>query len=252
MIPKKYSHTGLTKLEGILQVGSAFPDPPFEVEGEKLGGFDMDLIQAIAKELGLTVEIHRYEGADFNGIFNGLETGAYDVVISGATVNEQRKQLVHFCSPYLKSGQSLVVSIDHQPAIRSIEDLKGAIIGVQLGNTSEPIARQLHRIGKVADIKIYAYNQIINALDDIVAGHITAFMKLEPVMRWLIQNYPQLKIVQTGITEERLAIAVGRSNDKLAEAIETAQQVISRRGDVKSIGKKWLKSSDPKATKVLL
>lgn len=244
--------SSFTQIEGVLRIGSAFPDPPFEVEGSIPSGFDVELIQLIAKELGLNCEFYRYEKADFNGIFDGLETGEYDAVISGATITDQRLKFARFCSPYLRSGQSLVVNIDHLPAVQSMDDLMGGVIGVQLGNTSEPVARQLHQAGKVSDVKVYAYDQILQALDDLEREKISAFMKLEPVMRWLTRNRPRLKVVQTKITHELLAIAVRRSNEQLATAIEKAQKAIGARGELQGLEKKWMASSDPKATEVLI
>jgi polar amino acid transport system substrate-binding protein len=57
----------------MLRVGAAFPDPPFNgMPGD--AGLDIDLMEAIGGKLGATVEFIAYEGADFNGIFDGLGT----------------------------------------------------------------------------------------------------------------------------------------------------------------------------------
>lgn len=251
-LPKNTKQNPGLEIKDVLRVVSAFPDPPFEIPGKLNTGFDMDLIQAIAKELGFRLDINHYEGADFNGIFKGLKSGIFDIVISGTTVTPQREKLVRFCSPYLRSGQSLVINIGHRPSINSIDDLQGEIIGVQLGNTSEPIAMQLKAQGKVADVRIYDYNQILKALDDLESEQISAFMKLEPVMRWLTKDRSRLKVVQTGITNELLAIAVHIENEQLAKAIEKAQKAIAARGELHALGKKWLFSCDPKTTGLLL
>jgi polar amino acid transport system substrate-binding protein len=119
----------------VLRVGSAFPDPPFEVPGDPVSGFDVSLVHAIASELGRESQLHRYTGADFDGIFAGLGT-EFDVVASGATVTEHRKSLARWCAPYLRSGQSLVVNHERSPDVRGTDDLGGLVLGVQDGNTS--------------------------------------------------------------------------------------------------------------------
>jgi hypothetical protein len=124
-----------------LRVGAAFPDPPFEVAGDRPTGLDVEFSQALAREMGLVWQSHRFEGADFNGVFAGLGE-PYDVVASGATVTAYRKTLARWCDPYLRSGQSLVVDRGRTPDVRSTDDLHDIVLGVQEGNTSEPVERQ--------------------------------------------------------------------------------------------------------------
>jgi polar amino acid transport system substrate-binding protein len=78
----------LTLEPGTLIVASAYPDPPFEVVTDGLpGGFDLELMGAVCRELELTMRPVRYAGSDFNGIFDGLGDGTYDAVISGTRVS---------------------------------------------------------------------------------------------------------------------------------------------------------------------
>jgi polar amino acid transport system substrate-binding protein len=233
-----------------LRVGAAFPDPPFEVVGGPPTGVDVELMQAVARDLGLTWQLHRYDGADFDGIFAGLGE-RYDVVASGATVTDYRKTLALWCEPYLRSGQSLVVNTDRTPGVRSTEDLAGLVLGVQKGNTSEPVACRLHANGKVKDVKVYAYHEILIALQDLEGGTIGAFMKLEPVMRWLTARRPALKVVETGITTELIAVAVELGENGLAAAINDAQRMLRDRGHLAEIAQRWLADSDPTATAVV-
>jgi polar amino acid transport system substrate-binding protein len=234
-----------------LRVGSAFPDPPFEVSAAPPSGLDADLMRAIAGELGMGYERHRYDGADFEGIYSGLEAGTYDVVASGATITDHRRALALFCAPYLRSGQSLVVDADRSPGIRSTADLRGQVVGVQDGNTSQPVAERLRRDGAVAEVKVYVYDEILTALDDLEHGVIAGFMKLEPVMRWLVQDRPSLRVVQTGITKELIAVAVRTGYEELASKIEGAQRALATRGVLAQLGTRWLRDSDPSATEMI-
>ena len=117
-----------TVISGHLCVGSALPDPPFEfMDGDNARGFDVELMQAIAAELGLTWRLVSYTGGDFNGIFEGLTSGTFDCIASGTTITPERERKAAFCAPYICSGQSLVCNVEATPHVRSIDDLYGMI-----------------------------------------------------------------------------------------------------------------------------
>lgn len=234
----------------MLRVATAFPDPPFDVDGDPPTGFDLDLVDALAAALGCEVELHRYEGEDFEGIFSGLGR-TVDLVASGATITEHRRTLARWCDPIVRSGQSLVVNTEATPHVRSIDDLEGLVIGVQRGNTSEPIAVDLHQQGKVADVARYPYHGILDALDDLEQGRIGAFMKLEPVMRSLTAERPRLGVVQTGVTQELIGVAVALDDVDLAVRIDAAQRQLAASGALAALGERWFASSDPAATGVI-
>jgi polar amino acid transport system substrate-binding protein len=125
-------------------VGAALPDPPFEfMTASGPTGIDVTIMQRIASQLGRTWQLVRYTGADFNGIFAGLDEGTYDCVASGTTITPDRERIADFCPPYAVSGQSLVVDPNRHPNVHGIADLKGLVIGVQQGDTSQPVADRL-------------------------------------------------------------------------------------------------------------
>jgi polar amino acid transport system substrate-binding protein len=108
-----------------LKVGAALPDPPFEFIGAGgPSGFDITLMRRIAEKIGRTWQLVRYDGADFNGIFAGLDSGRYDCVASGTTITPEREKAADFCAPYAISGQSLVVDSSRHPNVRGIGDLE--------------------------------------------------------------------------------------------------------------------------------
>ncbi len=180
-----------TVIPGVLCVGSALPDPPFEfMDGGEPCGFDIELMQAVAAELGLAWRLVLYTGADFNEIFGGLASGAWDCVASGATITSDRLRLASFCTPYIRSGQSLVCNIEATPHIKSVDDLHGMILGVQHGNTSEPVAHRLKDEGRIAGCALIPITTSAIMLNDLAAGKIGAVMKLAPVMRWMTRNRP--------------------------------------------------------------
>lgn len=232
-----------TQTPGILCVASALPDPPFEfMDGPTPMGFDVELMQAICADLNLEWRLAHYTGEDFNGIFDGLTNGSWDCVASGATITPERQGVATFCAPYFESGQSLVCNIKKTPNVHSVDDLSGMIVGIQHGNTSEPVAHRLKAQGRVADVHTYAYHDIGVMLDDLEAGAIGAVMKLGPVMHWLIRNRPVLRVVQEGITDEKLGVAVRLGNEALRQAIDDAQARLRELGVFGKLTRKWLQA----------
>ena len=192
-------------------------------------GFDVTLMQRIAEILGRDWQLVRYQGADFNGIFGGLADGSYDCVASGTTVTPGRQKIADFCPPYAVSGQSLIVDVERHPKVHGISDLKGLVIGVQQGNTSQPVANRLVTEHRAARVRVYAHDEIEQALDDLTTGGCDAFMKLAPVTAWFVRDRRRLKVVETGITEERLGICVRKGNTALRDVIGQAQDSYGRR-----------------------
>jgi ABC-type amino acid transport substrate-binding protein len=230
-----------TKDAAALKVGAALPDPPFEFVGQDgPAGFDVALMQRIAGKLGRTWQLVRYDGADFNGIFAGLDSGAYDCIASGTTITPGRAERAAFCAPYALSGQSLVVDATRHPRVRGVDDLEGLVIGVQHGNTSEPVADKLVAEHRAARVRVYAYHAIEQALDDLSSGGCDAFMKLAPVTAWLVRDRPRLKVVQVGITAEQLGICVRTGNTALRAAIDKAQAELVADGTLATLIAQWL------------
>jgi len=226
---------------GILRVGSALPDPPFEfVNDGKDCGFDVELMQAIASALRLEWQLVVYKGSDFNDIFDGLADGRMDCIASGTTVTAGREHKALFCEPYIHSGQSLVVNVEATPQVRSVDNLRGMVLAVQEGNTSQPVAQRLKAEGRVGDVRIYAYHDIGTMLDDLDAGRIAAVMKLAPVMHWFTRDRPHLRVVQEAITKEDLAVSVALTNEPLRHAIDAAQARLRDNGFLPKLIEKWI------------
>jgi polar amino acid transport system substrate-binding protein len=197
-------------------------------------------MQHIAAMLGRRWQLVPYTGSDFNGIFAGLDDGSYDCVASGTTITPGREAIADFCTPYAISGQSLVVDVKRNPDVHGVADLKGLVVGVQQGNTSQPVAEKLVAERRAARVRVYAYHQIEQALDDLTSGGCDAFMKLAPVTAWFVRDRPRLEVVETGITVERLGVCVRRGDLALRNAIGEAQAALAADGTLATLIKQWL------------
>lgn len=220
-----------------LRVGTTFRDPPFNgVDG---GGLDVDLMTAIADALGMAVEFIPYEGTPFDGIFDALNAGAFDCVASGTTVTPEREKMAKFLAPYLISGQALAVDTRRLPRVRSVDDLQGLTVGVQQGDTSQPVANDFVDRGKAARVRVYG--SIGTALTDLTTGGCDAVMTLAPVLFEQIKTVDGgVEAVQRGITTEHIAIAVGLADQQLFGRMTVAQAELEDDGTLQRIRRKWL------------
>lgn len=126
--------------EKLLKMATSADFPPFEsrdAEGN-FEGFDIDLANLIAEELGYELEI---EDMKFDGLIGALQADRIDMVMSGMSATDKRKKNVDFSTTYHHSGEMFVTTADS--AIESLEDLEGKTVGVQLGTIQEEGAETL-------------------------------------------------------------------------------------------------------------
>jgi polar amino acid transport system substrate-binding protein len=231
---------GLTLTPGNLVVASAYPDPPFDlIEDGSATGFDIELMRAVCAQLGLALQLVRYAGDDFNGIFDGLAKGSYDAVISGTTITPERAAVALFSQPYLEFNQGVAVNRRSTPSVASLGDLRGLTAGIQSGNTSDFVAQRLLAEGTIAGIKYYPYHGITGALDDLEAGRIGLVIKLFPVISWLVRDRPQLSVALEVPTHEKLGIAFAKQNQSLCEAVNRALATLRDNGEFARLQARW-------------
>lgn len=109
-----------------IKIGTSADYPPYESIDSKTGeivGFDIDLMNAIAKEAGFEVE---YVSVDFNRIFPGLENDEYDAIISALTITDERKEHYDFSDSY--------ITITADKSKKGSEDTENYGIAVKKGN----------------------------------------------------------------------------------------------------------------------
>ena len=121
---------------------------PFEFKQDgKYVGFDIDLWDAIAKDLGLK---YKLMPMDFNGLIPALQTGNIDAAIAAMTIKPERAEVVDFSSPYYNSGLLLLVKAD-DTSINGVEDLADKVVATKLGTTSVDFLKE----HKTKEVKLF-------------------------------------------------------------------------------------------------
>ena len=104
-------------------------------------GYEIEIIQAIADHAGIKIKVLN---TPFDGIFNALNQGDRDILISSITITDQRKQTVDFTDPYFEANQ--LIAVPSNSKVEKFADLKALKIGVQSATTGDEISQQL--VGK--------------------------------------------------------------------------------------------------------
>lgn len=193
--------------EGVLTACSDVPFPPFEVEDPSApsgySGFDIDLLQAVADNLGLELEV---QDVSFDALQSGttLAAGQCDIGASGMTITEERKANIDFSDPYYDSLQSLLVSTDS--GIESIEDLAGRTVGVQQGTTGKRYTEENAPEGT----EIVEYPSDGELWPALQAGQIDAILQDLPVNVEHTKADEQYVIVEEYDTDEQYGYALAK------------------------------------------
>ena len=227
----KYTTLKRATKRGYLLVGSDVTYPPFEyMENGKPVGFDVDLINLVAKEMGLD----RAEIIDtaWDGIFAALKTEKFDIIISSVTITEDRQKEMLFSDPYYDSGQIIAVR-KNETRINNENDLVGKVVGVQINTTGDFAAQKIKGIKEIK-----RYDDIQQAFQDLEIGRIDAILNDLPVNAWFAKER-NVKLVGKLLTVEQYGICARLEDKDLIEEINKALKSLRESGKYNELYLKW-------------
>lgn len=153
------------KSAGKLVMATSPDFPPFEsLEGSEVVGIEVEILEKFAEEIGVELEIKQM---DFDSVLPGVQSGKYDVGVSGITITEDRKKNADFTEPYFMASQAIVVLKDSN--IKSKADLKGKKISVQTGTTAEEFCM-------AEGYEVLAYQANNDACSALTSGKVDAWV----------------------------------------------------------------------------
>ena len=223
--------------EKVLKIGSDIAYAPFEYfdESNKPVGFDIDLMTAIAEDLGYQVE---FETAAFDGLIASLQQGKYDAVISAMTITEKRAKSVDFSDPYFKAVQ--YIAFKEGESYGKIADLEGRKIGVQLNTTGQFAVED-------AGIDTQKFETTPDALNALLIGGVDVVVAdNQPVLDFIEKNKASnISYVEADTEDEFYGIAFKKGSPLLAEINATLKK-FKEDGTYAEIYGKWFKGEAPK------
>ena len=227
-----------TLLPGQLRIGTYFVNPPFEfVAHGKRVGFEVDLMNEVAKRLGLRPT---FVDTRWEVILAEMQHNRYDCIIGGITITPEREKTLAWSTPYMTTTLSLVVDARRTPQVTSLADLKTATVGVQAATTDYDIAIVMQREGQIGKVRVYPFARIASAMTDLAAGRIGAVMKVHPVAAWVAREQPGLRIIaEVPNDPQPLGVGFNRNNPALLAAVNDALAGMQHDGWYQALVQRW-------------
>jgi polar amino acid transport system substrate-binding protein len=222
---------------GELRVGLSGNQPPLNMtdKGGAIIGLEVDLMNALADSMGLTV---RFIVKPFADLIPAIERGDVDIVISGMTITPERNARVAFAGPYLISGKSVLTKSATIASADSATSLDNADrrYAVLAGSTSEAFVEQV--LPKAVSVPAVDYDTAVQlVLDDEVDAMIADF----PICQLSVLRHPDadLSTLLTPFTIEPLGIALPADDPLFINLIENYLNTIENTGLLVQFKAKW-------------
>ena len=212
------------KKAGKLTVATSPDFPPFEsLEGNEVVGIEVDILNLIAKELGVELEIVQM---DFEAVLLGVQSAKYDCGMSGITASEERKENMLFTTPYYNAAQVIVVKAGS--GITGKADLEGKKISVQSGTTADAGCTDAGY-----DVQAFAANADAKAA--LTTGKVEAWVVDNLTAMQMVEENDGLVILEEKMTEEPYAFAFAFGSEDLVAEIDTILTKLIADGTVEEI-----------------
>ncbi len=222
---------------GQLTVCTSLPYPPFEFEqsGEVVG-FDIALLDLVAEELGVDLEII---DTPFEGIQSGqdLNNERCDVAAAAMTITEEREAVLDFSDGYFDANQAMLVPADSP--YTSLADVAGQRVGVQAGTTGEMYVTEQNE-AQGLDLDIVTYEDPATQQQALANGDIAAAVNDLPVWADFVDDNPDFIIGAEFDTGEEYGFAVRTGNSALLDVINDVLQQAREDGTYDEIYEEWI------------
>lgn len=223
--------------DGELTVCTHLPYKPFQFnQGGEIVGFDVDLMDLVAEELGVEQKIF---DTPFEGIQTGedLNAGKCDAAAAGMTITEEREEKIDFSEPYFDATQALLV--EKGAPYQDLADLEGETLGVQSGTTGEIYAEENAPEG----VTLRTYEDLALLTSAVKTGQVAAAINDNSVLYPYVQENPDTAVAAEFDTGEQYGVAVKEEgSEALLEVINDVLAEARSDGRYDKIYQKWFGS----------
>lgn len=220
-----------------ITVGTSGTYYPFTyANNENLDGFEIDIWNEIGKRLNYNIQ---FKTASFSGLFGMLEAGKVDTLANQITLTNERKEKYYFTDPTVYSGAQIIVKQGNN-SIKSLNDLKGKKVGVDLGSNYEQIVKDNDKNG---DIKVITYQNTDAAFNELLLSRIDAVV-IDKVSAIAAIKEKNLNLQLAGKPIDKIENAYPflktKENETLIKEINSTLLDMKNDGSLKAISEKWL------------
>jgi len=222
----------------VLKVGSTPTGIPFtflETKTNSIQGVMVDLITEIGKDAGFQVQI---EPMQFSALVPSLTSNKIDIISAAMFATSARKEVIDFSEPVYTYGEGLVVPKTDAKNYASQEDLKGEVVGAQVGTA---FVDALKKTGLFSEVKVY--DTIPDILRDVNAGRLKAGFADLPILAYNLKQgaFGEVRLVDSykPVTVGTVAIGVRKTDQELLGKINASLTKLKANGAVDKILDKW-------------
>ncbi|MED4152542.1 ABC transporter substrate-binding protein [Priestia aryabhattai] len=220
----------------VITTAGGYPFNATNPKTNKIEGFIIDIVNEVAKRSGVKTQISTGE---WNSLIPSLQSGKADVIADAMYITDERKKQINFTNPVFSFGEGLIVP-ERDKTTKSLKDLKGKVIGVQMGTSFKDM---LEKENKDLNIKVKTYQTLSDLLKDIQTNRIDAALADAPTFSYFKAKNPNMKyrIVEGYVPSLTGEVGIGVSKDRseLVKKFNKAIQEMKADGTLKDIYKKW-------------
>ncbi len=240
--PKKpANHLEAIKQAGMIKVGTSADYPPFEYvddSGNKIG-FDIELMQEIAKRMGVKLE---WVDMPFDSLIAAVQEGKIDASISAFNYSEERDQTIDFTKEYYMSEDAYIVAEEFSGELVNPEDIANYKVGVQTGTTQDGwLTDNLVDAGKMPEENLFRYDRADQAAMDLKNGRIEVWMADYVPGQALVDQLGGLKVIYKGVLSSGpMNIIVPNGDTSLAEEMNKIIVQLESEGFIEDLAIKFI------------
>ena len=224
--------SGLARGQAVLRVATDATFPPFEyTEGGKRVGFDVELIEAIAKVLNRKVE---WTDIDFKGLIPGLLAKRFDVAASAIYITDDRKKVVDFTDSYYPGGL-VIMTAKGDKRIQGPDDLKGKKVAVQVGTKSVNYLKE--NFPTVERVEVEKNQEMFQLVE---VGRADAAVTGKPAAKLYARARGTLQVVEPQLTVEEYGYAIRKDEPELLAQFNAALKKLKADGTYDQLVNKYL------------
>ena len=210
---------------------ATFPPMEFVKDGQRTG-FDIDLVEALGKEMGRKIE---WIDIDFKGLIPALQAGRADMANSAIYITEERRKVVDFTDPYYAGG--LVVLTKKDGPIKSLKDLDGKKVAVQVGPKSVGYLKE--HFPNVERVEVEKNQEMFNLAQ---IGRADAAVTGKPAAKLYAQAHPDMVVLPEQITVEDYGMALPKNQPETTKAVNAALKKLKANGTYDALVVKWFEA----------
>jgi polar amino acid transport system substrate-binding protein len=203
-----------------------FQDPQ---DPSRIVGFEVDIVNAIGRILGRPTQFVQNQ---WDGLIPGLESGNYDMVVSGLEITPDRSKIINFSRPYYVTYEQLVVR-ENEKQIRTLDDCAGKKVGTLKASLAQ---RMLEERG---NLQVLSYDGQINAYEDLLNGRLDAVFMDYIIDLYNIVTLPGLKLTGPPVGRIEYGIGIRKEDTRLVQEIDAAIAQMIASGELKRILEDW-------------